>query len=420
MRILVIAADYPPYHFGGYEIRLKNIIDQLVARGHIIQVLTSVKGKRTEMPELTVEYKVFRKLHNTAKAAFFPKEILFDFLDTGYLQGMINKFSPDLIYMGHINILSKALLPFLATLKLPIIYDEGGSGLIDAWTERGRWVRFNTDYVSRFAILNVIKPLAVKTISFLSQNRLKQRWVWPQNIRVVFNSELNCRNAQKKGVPVKESCVIHSGINLALFPFQPKQTLNNPLVIFVPARFEPRKGQLDAVHLLVKLRQAGIDAHMVFAGERWHDAYYQTYYDEMVQEIKYNHLEDRVTIHPMLHQVELVKLYHNADICLLPSYFKTGYSRVPLESMACGCVIVSYGNEGSNEIIQNHSNGILVNLGDTSAIVENIKHLVEHAEIAERIIFAARKEVEENCSMQKYIDRIESFILSADVGQKQH
>jgi hypothetical protein len=42
MKILVITSGFPPYHFGGYEIRVKDILDKLAQRGHKIRVLTSV------------------------------------------------------------------------------------------------------------------------------------------------------------------------------------------------------------------------------------------------------------------------------------------------------------------------------------------------------------------------------------------
>ncbi len=41
MRILTISAFYPPYTYGGYEIRIGDIMDGLSARGHKIHVLTT-------------------------------------------------------------------------------------------------------------------------------------------------------------------------------------------------------------------------------------------------------------------------------------------------------------------------------------------------------------------------------------------
>jgi hypothetical protein len=47
MKILVISARFPNYHFGGYEIRVKNIIDDLHKRGHQIIVITSIKETKS-------------------------------------------------------------------------------------------------------------------------------------------------------------------------------------------------------------------------------------------------------------------------------------------------------------------------------------------------------------------------------------
>jgi len=41
MRILAISAYYPPYCYGGFEIRVSNILDALAAHGHELCVLTT-------------------------------------------------------------------------------------------------------------------------------------------------------------------------------------------------------------------------------------------------------------------------------------------------------------------------------------------------------------------------------------------
>ena len=190
MKILTISAHHPPCHFGGYELRVKDIMDGLAARGHSIRVLTNYPEKRGCGKDSAQVYPVIRKLHDRRMAKFFPKEILFDLLDTRLLQWQIDQFKPDVIYLGHTYILSKALLPYLARQTIPIVYDEGGSGLIEAWTEHGRWFRFTGDYRSRFGILNAIKPLVIRTVCALSRGRITPWWAWPQNIHAFFNSEL--------------------------------------------------------------------------------------------------------------------------------------------------------------------------------------------------------------------------------------
>ena len=162
MKILTLTANYPPSHSGGYGLRVKNILDSLYARGHSITVLTTIPENEFAEKKETIHYPVIRKIHNRHIANFSPKEILFDLLDTRLLEEKIRTFDPDIIYLGHTYILSKALLPYLADHDIPILYDEGGDGLVEAWTEHGRWFRFTGDYRSRYALLNAIKPWIIR------------------------------------------------------------------------------------------------------------------------------------------------------------------------------------------------------------------------------------------------------------------
>lgn len=359
-------------------------------------------GKRVE----NNSYPVIRKLHDRNKARFFPREVLIDLQDTALLEKQINEFRPDVIYIGHLYILSKALLPFLARQNTPIIYDEGGSGLIDAWNDHGRWFRFTGDYRSRFALLNVIKPYVIKLVCWLSRGRITPQWSWPKRMTSIFNSRLNQRNAGAQGVPVENSTVLHSGVDTQLFTYQPRIGFNSPLHIFVPGRIERRKGQLDSLELLRQLTDAGIDARVTFAGAGWVDGYEK----ELKGKIADSGLSEKIVLLPMLSTTQLIDDYFKSEVCFFSSYFRTGFSRVPLEAMACGCLVISYGNEGSDEIIRNGQNGFLVEAGDIPGIIQILQNLAANPHTLEKITASARKEIEENYSFDQYIERIDKVI----------
>jgi glycogen(starch) synthase len=428
MKILVITLRYPPYHLGGYEIRCKNIIDELYRRGHEILVITSIKETTPRGPHQAVPYQIFRRLHVSLKVEsfiarltlrrwsylfgillVFARELLFDLLDIKLIDREIKRYKPDAIYLGHVTIFSKALMPFFSDCAIPIVYDEGGSGLIDSWEEKGIWYKLIEEYASRYSIVNAVKPLIVKIVCKVSANRMKPQWAWPAEMRIFFNSELNRRNSIASGVPVKDMRVIHSGVDIKKFDYRSRIKPGSPVVCIVPGRIEPRKGQMDAVRLLAKLREQGVDAKMLLVGEKWVNSYYL----EIENEIKELRLEGCITLVPMVTQDKLVELYHQADICFFPSYQKEGYSRIPLEAMACGCVVISYGNEGSDEIIRDKHTGFIVPPADIQALTDIIKELFSKPDKVREIIETARNEIETNCSMEKYVDSIEQLVLGA-------
>lgn len=406
MRILTITSNHPPYHSGGYELRIKDIMDGLAARGHQVLVLsTEAQPGSRKRPEIS-EYPVKRLLHNRYAAKFFPKEVLFDLIDTKTLERIIKKFHPDVIYLGHTYILSKAIMPYLADQILPIVYDEGGTCLKGAWTERGRWFDFTGDYQSRWVLLNKIKPFVTKLVVFLSNGRIKPHWRWPQQMRVFFNSQSSLAHSLSFGVPVHNAEVIHSGIVLEKFPFLPRTKMEEPIKILCPGRLEPRKGQLDAIKLISILAAAGIQAELTLVGETPS----QSFLEQIKGKIKSVGFEESVRISGMVSQKELAELYQKSDICFFSSYHQSGFSRVPLEAMACGCIVTSYGNEGSDEIIKNEENGFLIAPGDIWAVAELVTRLVKEDYLVARIIKNARDCIEINYSLPVYISQIEEFV----------
>lgn len=408
MKILVISAQFPPDHTGGYQLRIKNIVDGLSQKGHTIKVLTTCIKKPIVFNAQPTAYPVIRKLHNRYLAKFFPKEILFDLCDTKFLERQIKTFQPDLIYLGHIYVLSKALLPYLADIQIPIVLDEGGASLKGAWTEKGRWFRFTGDYGKESPFIRAVKPLVIKLVWGLSWGRIHPTWSWPKNMHVVINSQYNLNQLKTLGIPFDSATVLYSGIHLAKFPFRPRRVIEPPISIICPGRIERRKGMLDSVRLLEHIILAGIDARLIFAGPVRSEVYQR----KLLKEIQSKGIQDEVTIYAMLTQGELVKLYHQSDFCFFPSYQEMGFSRTPLEAMACGCVVISYGNEGSNEFIKHNQNGFLIKPEDFQQAIDIITHLMHNSSNVVRIVSQAREDIEKNHSLKVYIEKIEAILTT--------
>ncbi|HUM49674.1 MAG TPA: hypothetical protein PLX92_05655, partial [Anaerolineaceae bacterium] len=74
MRILTISAYYPPYSYGGYEIRVSNIMDALAARGHALCVLTTKPDPTMKTAHTDFAYPVRRVLYGASrKMRFFDR-----------------------------------------------------------------------------------------------------------------------------------------------------------------------------------------------------------------------------------------------------------------------------------------------------------------------------------------------------------
>lgn len=406
MRILTITSDHPPHHAGGYELRVKDIMNGLSARGHEVLILSTKPKKKLKSKRDGSTYIVKRLLHDRNQARFFPKELFFDIIDTRVIEKNIKEFHPDVIYLGHTYILSKAILPYLAGLKIPIIYDEGGNGLKGAWTEHGRWFRFCGDYQPKIKALSLVKPAVIKLVLWLAKDRIQQKWCWPEGMKVIFNSQSNLDHSLSFGVPANNAKVIHSGIDLDKFHLITQQQFEQPIRIICPGRLEQRKGQLDAIKLIDRLMKIGINATLTLVGK----SYSKNFLERLNFKVSAIGLQKQVRILGMINQEEMVRLYQNSDICFFTSKQKAGFSRTPLEAMACGSIVISYGNEGSNEIIIDGENGFVVNEGSIEDVAAIIRNLVNSPKIVSRIITNARKTVEDKFNLEKYILNVEDLI----------
>jgi len=404
MRFLVITSFYPPHHLGGYEMRCRDVIVELLKRGHGIQVITNRCTNRhcdLHVGESGVE----RCLHLRDEDTPVLTQIYRDIQDLRCIKNLIIKFRPEIIYLWHIQNLSNAILPFFSTQNIPIVFDEGGSGLEYLWRVHKRGIYFYRNDQDP-AYKKFLKSFIYRTANMLSVNLIRTNWAWPQKMRVYFNSQSARQHAAEQGVPVSTATVIPSGIQLDRFPFRPRKAINTPVKIILPSRIKPLKGNVDGIGLLDELRRRSIAARLTLVGE----VQSQAYLEEIKSVIDEHGLRESVSILPMVSQKELSEMYQEADICFFTSYFKTGFSRTPLEAMASGCLVISYGNEGSREVIQDHKTGYIVNEKDITTAADIIHDTIKRPQYFEEITRQARIYIEQNHSFDHYIDQIEMFL----------
>ncbi|MEL7656759.1 MAG: glycosyltransferase family 4 protein, partial [Bacillota bacterium] len=82
---------------------------------------------------------------------------------------------------------------------------------------------------------------------------------------------------------------------------------------------------------------------------------------------------------------EMRKIYNQCIIWLSVSR-EEGFCLPLLESMACGCAVVSANNDGARELIQNGDNGFLLPAGDIDAFIIAIRRLIEETNLRQRMI----------------------------------
>lgn len=75
----------------------------------------------------------------------------------------------------------------------------------------------------------------------------------------------------------------------------------------------------------------------------------------------------------------IAKLYAAADVTVVPSLYET-FGQTLIESMACGCPVVSFDNSGQTDIIDHKENGYLARYKDSKDLSVGIEWVLENKE----------------------------------------
>jgi len=403
MRLLVIIASYPPHQVGGYEIRCKDVVDGLLARGHEALILTMhCPTKKCDLHDN--EGSIIRILHQKEVSKNFFKQIANDIRDIKFINTKVREYSPDIIYLWGIQNISNAILPYFSNLNKPIVFDEGGSGLIYLTKIYKRGLYFYQ--TKKFIIKNKIKEWVYILAKILSSGLITPDWAWPKEMNVYYNSVSAMNYSKECGVVADKARVIYPGIEIERFPFHEREKIDDPVRILIPGRIKQEKGTKDAIALVQELLKRNVSSVLKIVG----GVQSAEYFENINRDIRNNGLQSVISYSPMVSQNELAKDYQDSDICFFPTYFKTGLSRVPLEAMASGCIVISYGNEGSKEVIQNGKTGFIVNEGDIAASADIIESLISNPGIYREISLNARKKIETDHSIDHYINSIETYL----------
>ncbi len=414
MKILTIVDSYPPHHFGGYELRCKDVLNGLRTRGHdVVVVTTRCPGRKClDHPNKEMIYRVLHK--KSLSSPSISSRIISDYKDMLSITKIFQDFEPDLIYLWHIGDLSNAIMPYFSNKEIPLAFDDGGLGAVSVRRHLNKDIYFTRNENDPLAKRKV-KDFINSGINIISHNTLNSKWSWPRNMKLCFNSEYSKTNAQNNSVPVENSEVIHSGIDISKFQLIPRDTIRLPVRIITPGRISPEKGMMDSLHLLSKLKETNTLATLTLIGKD----YSKSFYLEILKEIERLDLEKQVHVLPMVDHDNIARLYQNADICFFPSYQQYGLSRIPLEAMASGCLVITYGNEGSNEIIRNRENGYIVPEGDIDASIDIVQEVITDKRRYHNIIQNARLAIEQNHSIEAYVDKVELFLGSVAANSSQ-
>lgn len=195
------------------------------------------------------------------------------------------------------------------------------------------------------------------------------------------------------GIDIKKFELTHM-INLKKEEIRKKYGF--PIILFV-GNLLPYKG---LQYLILAMKE--IKGNLLIIGEG-------NLKNELKKIVLKNCLENKVHFLGKKDYDELVPFYHACDIFVLPSLYES-FGNVQLEAMACGKPVINTKIPTAvPEISIHEETGLTVSPGDSSALAEAMKRLVENEEERVRFGLKAKERVEKFYSMEIASKRVLSL-----------
>lgn len=155
--------------------------------------------------------------------------------------------------------------------------------------------------------------------------------------------------------------------------------------ILCVSRIDPRKGLRSLPSVVSGLTAFGHDVTIDIVGPTI-GLIGESERDAIVSEAARSGVADRVTLRGPVALDQLLPMYRDFDLFVLPTRPGEGIPRVLMEAMAGGLPIVTTDVSGISSLIADGENGLLVPEGSPSAIVDALRSLIANPPLRQRLI----------------------------------
>jgi glycosyltransferase involved in cell wall biosynthesis len=212
------------------------------------------------------------------------------------------------------------------------------------------------------------------------------------------------------GIPVSNARIIHTGLDIKAYTNHDKHQPGYDgrwLNLLYAGRFASDKDIDTAIRAVAKLvfGQGLRDIRLSLAGSG------STEYESHLRRlVKQEGLTDYVSFLGWVPPEEMPNLLRKYDVLLVTSTWAEPFSRVVLEGMISGLVVVATPTGGTPEIVLDGENGLLFAPGDPEDLAKKIARLLDDPELRKKLALVGKQTIMERFTVTKMMDEIEGFL----------
>ncbi|MBN2521212.1 MAG: glycosyltransferase family 4 protein [Bacteroidales bacterium] len=190
--------------------------------------------------------------------------------------------------------------------------------------------------------------------------------------------------------------LLHNAISIPSEKIKNTIKRNNISLVFL-GRLEQRKGIFDILSIMPEIIKNNPNVVLKLAG--------QGNIAEIKNIISKLKIDNSVELLGYLNKTDIDKLFSESDIFLLPSYDE-GLPMALLEAMAHGIAPVSCPVGGIPDVIENNVDGLLVDAGNKSMLLNAVNRLITDENLRNTISVNAAKKIKTHFSINYYSQKL--------------
>lgn len=430
MKILVLTNLYPPHQAGTFANHCETVTESLRLRGHIMFVLTSSHGLRTEQREEMLHRRLslngaFGHPLVTAYAQLKSLEIY----NNAVLAEVLQQFQPEVVHVFSLIGLSKSLIFTLRNSHIPVVYD-----VFDHWlsanVREDPWLHFWNAPSLPFLGGSTRKALEVSgergRLDSSAPTRMGRGYdripaifgdkeragVEPNTVagfrfdRIYFCSHALKRLTEQLGFCVNHADVIYPGITAAYIgDIKPASTPVSKFLVI--AQLNEQSGVMTALKALKVARQAGLKITLSIygRGESSYVAALRSFVVSQQLPVEFLNVSNLTS--------DLPAVYKRHDILLHTPEWAEPFPFTPLEAMGCGLAVIGSTAGGAEELLHHGENSMTYPPGNVDQLAYRIQELLISPALRCQMAEAAQAEVLANFNDATVIDQVENFLTAS-------
>ena len=218
------------------------------------------------------------------------------------------------------------------------------------------------------------------------------------NQRVIFQNPTDMNALVIAGGVQKNKTILirGSGVNLPDYPVLPEP--NGIPVIVMASRLLNDKGVHEFVDAARQLQAKGTKAKFKLIGNS------DPGNPESVTTESVLAWQKEGVVECLGFRTDIPKLFSQAHIVCLPSYYGEGLPKVLIEAAACGRAVITTDMPGCRDAIESDITGILVPARDVEALTKAIERLIEDVSLRKKMAKAGRDLAEREFGIAKVVE----------------